>query len=366
MIGCPAYWKCSRTGWAGRSCLSSFARASCRTRRGDPWDGRLCGRGRGGLFLVAACRAIGGRAIAGGMSFDSLAAHYRWMEWLLAGRKLQRCRTAFLRRIHPPREVLLVGEGNGRFLEALLQAYPQARVTCVDASAAMLKKHARARLAAGGGDLSGVSFVHSDIFSWAAPRNKFDLVASHFFLDCFRPEEVDRIIDRIAAAAFPNAQWLLADFREPAAGPRAGARVSFCGPCTLSFGASPACPVHESRRRQNLSNTAAFACARKSSPSGGCCTAIGGREKNRRHCRIKIDHLNRVPDCTTNISSKLMLTLESHRPFSLTEASTTMRSHSITQIDCQAAETLRGSGLLAYFVDSMSGRQGNPTQEASR
>ena len=152
------------------------------------------------------------------MSFDSLAAHYRWMEWLLAGRKLQRCRTTFLRRIHPPREVLLLGEGNGRFLEALLQMHPQARVTCVDASAAMLK-HARARLVAGGGDLSDVSFVHSDIFSWAAPQERFDLIVSHFFLDCFRPKEVDWIVDRIAAAAAPNAQWLLADFREPATGP---------------------------------------------------------------------------------------------------------------------------------------------------
>jgi ubiquinone/menaquinone biosynthesis C-methylase UbiE len=168
--------------------------------------------------LVAARRAIGGRAIAGAMSFDSLAAHYRWMEWLLAGRKLQRCRTAFLGRIHPPREVLLLGEGNGRFLEALLLAYPQARVTCVDASAAMLER-ARARLAARDGEFSNVSFVHADIFSWIVPRKKFDLIASHFFLDCFLPDEVDWIVDRIAAAAAPNAQWLLADFREPAAGP---------------------------------------------------------------------------------------------------------------------------------------------------
>ncbi len=149
------------------------------------------------------------------MSFDSLAAHYRWMEWLLAGRKLQRCRTAFLRRIHPPCEVLLLGEGNGRFLEALLQIHPQARVTCVDASAAMLER-ARARLA---GDSSNVAFVHADIFSWAAPGRKFDLIASHFFLDCFLPDEIDWIVDRIADAAVPNAQWLLADFCEPAKGP---------------------------------------------------------------------------------------------------------------------------------------------------
>ncbi|HXC98086.1 MAG TPA: hypothetical protein VN048_02010, partial [Verrucomicrobiae bacterium] len=35
--------------------------------------------------------------------FDLLAPHYRWMEWLLAGPKLHRCRTAFLPAIPPPR-----------------------------------------------------------------------------------------------------------------------------------------------------------------------------------------------------------------------------------------------------------------------
>jgi ubiquinone/menaquinone biosynthesis C-methylase UbiE len=152
------------------------------------------------------------------MSFDRLAAHYRWMEWLLAGRKLQRCRTAFLQHIEPPREVLLLGEGNGRFLAALLAAHPHAQVTCVDASAAMLGR-ARMRLASSRIDPSNVKFVHADIFTWDAPYERFDLIVSHFFLDCFRPEEIDRLVERVSAAATESSQWLLADFREPASGP---------------------------------------------------------------------------------------------------------------------------------------------------
>jgi ubiquinone/menaquinone biosynthesis C-methylase UbiE len=152
------------------------------------------------------------------MSFDRLAAHYRWMEWLLAGRKLQRCRTAFLRHIESPREVLLLGEGNGRFLEALLTAHPRTQVTCVDASAAMLER-AHTRLAAKRIDATNVRFVHADIFTWDAPPRHFDLIASHFFLDCFRPEEIDRLVEGISAAATEDAQWLLADFCEPASGP---------------------------------------------------------------------------------------------------------------------------------------------------
>ena len=81
------------------------------------------------------------------MSFDRLARHYRWMECVLAGSKLQRCRTAFIDNVSAARRALLLGEGNGRFLVELFRARPDIHVTCVDASAAMLAR-ARARLRA--------------------------------------------------------------------------------------------------------------------------------------------------------------------------------------------------------------------------
>ena len=48
------------------------------------------------------------------MNFDTLAPHYRWMEWILAGNKLQKARTRWLREIAGARRVLLVGEGSAR------------------------------------------------------------------------------------------------------------------------------------------------------------------------------------------------------------------------------------------------------------
>lgn len=44
------------------------------------------------------------------------------------------------------------------------------------------------------------------------------MLATHFFLDCFRAEQLAMIVPRLAKAATANARWLLADFREPAAG----------------------------------------------------------------------------------------------------------------------------------------------------
>ena len=151
------------------------------------------------------------------MSFDRLAPHYRWTEWLLAGRKLQRCRTAFLRSIPMPRHALLLGEGNGRFLIEFLRAWPGVRVTCVEGSRRMIDC-ARSRVRKSSLSDGDVEFVHADILDWSAPSQKFDLIVSHFFLDCFRPEQLEDIVHQVAATAAPGGRWLLADFREPPTG----------------------------------------------------------------------------------------------------------------------------------------------------
>jgi len=151
------------------------------------------------------------------MSFDRLAPHYRWMERLLAGEKLQRCRTAFLHTVPRPQRVLMLGEGNGRCLVELLRTHPEAHCTCVDASQRMLER-ARARVQEQ--DLHGerIDFVHADATHWQAPPGKFDLLVTHFFLDCFRADQPAELVPRLAATAAPDARWLLADFQEPAAG----------------------------------------------------------------------------------------------------------------------------------------------------
>ncbi len=151
------------------------------------------------------------------MSFDTLAPHYRWMEFLLAGNKLQRCRTTFLPQVADARNVLILGEGNGRFLLACRRALPKARITCLDASARMLAI-ARRRLLRHGANVDGIDFVTADARSWAPPKSSFDLIVTHFFLDCFGPEDVQRLVSGLAEAAKPQAAWLLADFQAPASG----------------------------------------------------------------------------------------------------------------------------------------------------
>ncbi len=151
------------------------------------------------------------------MSFDVLAPHYGWMELALAGEKLQRCRTAFLDEVRSARNILLAGEGHGRCLVECCRRFSNARILCVDASAGMLAR-ARARLAAAGGAAGRAEFICADILDWPAPARAFDLIATNFFLDCFRAEQLERLIARLAQAAAPGANWLVADFQIAPAG----------------------------------------------------------------------------------------------------------------------------------------------------
>jgi ubiquinone/menaquinone biosynthesis C-methylase UbiE len=139
------------------------------------------------------------------------------MEFVLAGEKLQRCRTAFLDQISAPEHILIWGEGNGRFLVECCRKWRDARIVCADASERMLAL-ANERIERFGLDASGIEFLTADVLEWSPLKKVFDLVVTHFFLDCFRPEQLQQIVDKLAFAARPNASWLLADFQTPLVG----------------------------------------------------------------------------------------------------------------------------------------------------
>jgi len=150
------------------------------------------------------------------MSFDLLAPHYGWMESVLAGARLQRCRTAWIDRLAGRHDLLIAGVGHGPTLALVLRTHPRLRITCVDASAGMLA-HARRRAERAGADFSRLTFVQAALPDWH-PTEKFDAVATHFFLDCFAPDQLAAVIANLAAVAAPDARWIISDFAVPARG----------------------------------------------------------------------------------------------------------------------------------------------------
>jgi len=148
------------------------------------------------------------------MNFDRIAPFYQLLETVTAGPAVQRCRTTFLPSLESAQDILLLGEGNGRFLVELLKRWPDKQVTVVDSSRRMLdlvqKRLTRNRL-----DASGVKFINEDVREWQPPTDAYDAIVANFFLDCFRPIELQTLIHKLSASARPEALWLVADFDQP-------------------------------------------------------------------------------------------------------------------------------------------------------
>lgn len=112
-------------------------------------------------------------------SFDRLAGLYRPLEFLAFGRDLERARFHFLPRLHDRRNILVLGEGDGRCLARLVQAAPLSRIHCIDASTAMLAR-AEARIA-GTEAHARVTFECRDIMAARLTPATYDAVVTLFF-----------------------------------------------------------------------------------------------------------------------------------------------------------------------------------------
>ena len=142
-------------------------------------------------------------------NFDRIARAYRWMEYLTLGRALERCRERFLDRLTDRRSALVFGDGDGRFLAKLVQANRALEADAVDTSAAMLdlvkRRTGNERVRTHCGD--ALTFV---------PERTYDLVVTHFFLDCLTQTEAGTLVERVVPHLAKGALWVVSDFRVPA------------------------------------------------------------------------------------------------------------------------------------------------------
>ncbi len=144
-------------------------------------------------------------------NFDHLARIYRWMELFTFGPWLARCRFAFLPRLLNARNALVLGDGDGRFTARLLQQNPSVLIDALDASPRMLQA-----LVLNASPRSGRIRVHpADARLWIPANPPYDLVATHFFLDCLSTREVADLAARLRPHLTPHARWVISEFATP-------------------------------------------------------------------------------------------------------------------------------------------------------
>jgi ubiquinone/menaquinone biosynthesis C-methylase UbiE len=151
------------------------------------------------------------------MNCDPLARWYRWIEYAAFGRALERRRLEYIDSVSGAESALMLGDGDGRFLKVFLRNSPNSVVASIESSREMLAL-ASARITSIPDASARVSFRHADARSFPLPSGAYDLITTHFFLDCFSTMDTADLISRIARSATPRAQWLISEFRLPDAG----------------------------------------------------------------------------------------------------------------------------------------------------
>jgi SAM-dependent methyltransferase len=149
------------------------------------------------------------------MNCDFIAPHYQTLEYLSFGKSLERRRFAFLSAAAPSRKAVLCGGGDGRFLARLLRTNASVHVDFVDSSPKMVELAKRRITSMGRSFLARVRFHVADLGDFDPPQEGYDLIATHFFLDCFTDTELLALTALLASWSAPRAQWIVSEFHRP-------------------------------------------------------------------------------------------------------------------------------------------------------
>ena len=145
------------------------------------------------------------------MNCDRIAPFYKWFEKAAFGERLQRHRVTFSWAASDKKRVLVLGDGDGRFVEALITQYPHLEIDCVEISAGMVSE---TRKRAG----DKVRVIQGDAFYFPFPPRYYDIAFTHFFLDCFNANQLANLVPLISAALDGSAVWIVSDFRHAVSG----------------------------------------------------------------------------------------------------------------------------------------------------
>lgn len=143
--------------------------------------------------------------------FSCLACVYRWLEWATFGPYLGKCRYAFLSEALACRRALVIGDGDGRFTARLLAVNAQIQVEAIDASPAML----RALVHRASANAARVHPQIADARTWQPSGPQYDLIVTHFFLDCLTTQEIQSLVAHLRKSSSPSSQWLVSEFAIP-------------------------------------------------------------------------------------------------------------------------------------------------------
>lgn len=148
------------------------------------------------------------------MSYGNVARVYALCEYLAFGRTLQCTRESYLDEIEDDlkgggKRVLILGGGDGRFLEALLKRTVDAEIDFIEISQRMIDV-AKKRLVRSGVDDAQVSWLKLPFQQWQGEG--YDLVTAHFYMDNFEGVDADKELEKVVRSLKAGGHLIVSDF----------------------------------------------------------------------------------------------------------------------------------------------------------
>jgi len=134
------------------------------------------------------------------------------MEYFSFGPFLWWSRAAYLSQLEHCKRALVLGDGDGRFTARLMRLNSEIEVEAVDVSGIMIDL-LRKNVAINSDRLT----THvADLRTWKPVASaRYDLIVTHFFLDCLAKDEVAALVAAIKPALERDAVWAVSEFAVP-------------------------------------------------------------------------------------------------------------------------------------------------------
>src|SRR6185437_14238774 len=128
----------------------------------------------------------------GKMNCGQIARCYQWLKYLSFGRALEWRRREYLDEVKNARSVLILGDGDGRFTAEFLGRNKQGIIDFARTQPAYVSA-GEATGRATSGRRGRIRFWQADARTMDLQR-EYDLIVSHFFLDCFTQKDLDALV----------------------------------------------------------------------------------------------------------------------------------------------------------------------------
>ncbi|MCM8538240.1 MAG: class I SAM-dependent methyltransferase [Lentisphaeraceae bacterium] len=140
------------------------------------------------------------------IDFSAIAPVYDLLGALFFGGKLHNSQLENLKNIPSKfKHILVIGGGTGKFLKELVASKQFEKLTYIDISPKMIDL-AKSKVP----DTKNIDFIVGD--ETTIPDHSFDLIVTHYFLDCFDQTEFEKIADLLLSQLCAGGYWSMVDF----------------------------------------------------------------------------------------------------------------------------------------------------------